>query len=355
MLGNTISDIELSSAEYSQRCEKYWDTIGKPLKSLGEFEKLWSQIAGCTQNSQPTIRKRCLVVFCADNGVVEEGVSQTGQEVTRIVAENFLEDKTCTAIFCKNAGCDLKVIDVGIAGTAKGVEKRKVSEGTKNFAKERAMSREQVIAAIEIGIRLSAELKNEGYNLLLTGEMGIGNTTTSSAVCSVLLGELPEVMTGKGAGLSDSGLTKKINVIKQALEKYEPDESDVIDVLSCVGGYDIAAMTGLYLGGAAGHIPVIMDGFISGTAALCAIRLCDRVKDYIVPSHISKEPAFVKLLKAIGKEPVLDAGMHLGEGSGGVMLLPLLDMIESVYTKMGTFDDIGVKQYEDMTEQESSN
>lgn len=326
-------------------CEQRWDSIAKPLKSLGKIEENLIQIAGIQGTAEIDIRKKALVVMCADNGVVEEGVTQTGQEVTAVVAENFLDEKSCAAIMCKDAKADIFPIDIGMAVDTPRVEKRKVAYGTKNIVKEPAMTRAEAIQAVEIGIQLVAELKEKGYGVIATGEMGIGNTTTSSAVASVLLGQPVETVTGRGAGLDRNGLRRKVEVIKSAIEKHKPDSEDMLDVLSKVGGFDIAGLTGIYLGGAIYHIPIVADGFISAVAALVAIRMHPLVQDYVLASHVSKEPAGAMVLEAIGKSPSLTCDMCLGEGTGAVALFPLLDMGIHIYEKMSTFAQIEIENY----------
>lgn len=344
MIDKTIKGIAPLDAAAMEQCGRHWDAIAKPLKSLGRIESILVQIAGIQADSKIKLAKKALVVMCADNGVVTEGVTQTGQEVTAIVAQNFLEEKSCVAIMCKDAKTDLFPVDVGMI-TDTGVVKKKVAYGTKNMYLEPAMTRAEAIKAIEAGIETADELKGQGYHIIATGEMGIGNTTTSSAVCSVLLGVLPEAVTGRGAGLSSRGLERKIEVIRSAVTKWKPDPGDPVDVLAKVGGFDLAALTGLYLGGAANRMPVVMDGFISAAAALCAVRLCPLVADYIVASHVSREPAAELLLKELEKEPMLHADMCLGEGTGAVMLFPVLDMGLHIYQKMSTFDEIDVATY----------
>lgn len=286
--------------------------------------------------------------MCADNGVVEEGVTQTGQEVTAIVAENFLNGATTCCVMCRQCGAELFPVDVGMVVDTKVRTDLKVAYGTKNMTKEPAMTREQAIKGIEAGIAMAQELKEKGYQVLATGEMGIGNTTTSSAVASVLLGKPVEDMTGRGAGLSGEGLLRKINAIKKAIALNNPDRSDAIDVLAKVGGYDIAGMTGVYIGGAALGMPVVMDGFISCVAALVAVKICPQISDYIIASHVSKEPAAHMILKELDKEAVIHAGMCLGEGTGAVTLFPLIDLSCAVYNSMSTFGDINVEQYEEL-------
>ena len=331
-----------------EEARAHWMRVGKPLFSLGSLEDAVIQIAGIKGTSDFELRKRGLIIMCADNGVVEEGVTQTGQEVTAIVADNFTRGETSVCIMAEEAKVDLFPVDVGMATDVPSVTKKeyKVMYGTHNFAKEAAMTREEAVEAIEVGIQMVKKCAEAGYEILATGEMGIGNTTTSSAVASVLLGEDPKVMTGKGAGLTKKGLQKKVQVIREAVERMQPDKTDAIDVLSKVGGLDIAGLAGVYLGGAIYRIPVLIDGFISAVAALVAVRLVPKCAGYILPSHLSDEPASRKILDALEKKPFLTCGMCLGEGTGAVAAMPLLEMGLQVYRKMGTFDDIHVEQYE---------
>ena len=284
--------------------------------------------------------------MCADNGVVEEGVTQCGQEVTATVAENFLDEKSCVAIMCRRAGTKICPVDIGMAVDTPRVEKRKIAYGTKNMAKEPAMTREQAVAAIEVGIAKAEELHAQGYEILATGEMGIGNTTTSSAMTAVYLGLDVETVTGRGAGLSSHGLQRKIHAIKQAIAVNQPDPEDPLDVLAKVGGLDIAGMCGLFLGGAAQQMPVVMDGFISQVAALTAVRLVPECADYILASHVSEEPGANILLKALEKDAFLTCGMRLGEGSGAVALFPILDFASDIYHKMSTFVQADIVEYQ---------
>ena len=325
---------------------QHWDGLGKPLGSLGRLEKALIQIAGIQRTGDVHIDRKALVIMCADNGVVEEGVTQCGQEVTATVAENFLDEKSCVAIMCRRAGTKICPVDIGMAVDTPRVEKRKIAYGTKNMAKEPAMTREQAVAAIEVGIAKAEELHAQGYEMLATGEMGIGNTTTSSAMTAVYLGLDVETVTGRGAGLSSHGLQRKIHAIKQAIAVNQPDPEDPLDVLAKVGGLDIAGMCGLFLGGAAQQMPVVMDGFISQVAALTAVRLVPECADYILASHVSEEPGANILLKALEKDAFLTCGMRLGEGSGAVALFPILDFASDIYHKMSTFVQADIVEYQ---------
>ena len=341
--------IRPADPEAMKRAQARWNSIAKPLHSLGKLEDLVIALAGIGRSDRVCIDKKALVVMCADNGVVEEGVTQTGQEVTAIVAENFCDGHTSAAIMCKEAGVDLYPVDVGMAVDTPRVEKRKTMYGTRNMTKGPAMTREEAEAAVAAGIEKAAELKKAGYQILASGEMGIGNTTTSAAVASVLLDLPPNLAAGRGAGLSDEGLIKKIDAIRRAIALNKPEPDDPVDVLAKVGGLDLAALTGLFLGGAAEGLPVVADGFISCTAALAAARMVPLCREYMLPSHISDEPAVIRILQALDMKPALDAGMHLGEGTGAVALFPLLDMALQVYNQMSTFEAINVDAYQELS------
>lgn len=342
---DAIAAIRPLDVQATEAAWKHWDQIAKPLRSLGKLEQAVVQIAGITGNPDVTLEKKALIIMCADNGVVEEGVTQSGQEVTAVVAENFLDTKSCVSIMCRKTGTGIFPVDIGMAVDTPRVEKRKVAYGTKNMVKEPAMSRKEAVQAIEIGIEKVRELKAEGYQILATGEMGIGNTTTSSAITAVLLDQDPQLVTGRGAGLSSKGLLRKVEAIRSAVEKWKPDPKDPLDVLRKVGGFDIAGLTGVFLGGAAFGIPVVVDGFISAVAALLAVRLAPGCKDYILVSHRSKEPASQMLLEALGKEPFLTCDMCLGEGTGAVALFPILDLALGVYHEMSNFEDAHIETY----------
>lgn len=346
LLEETIQKIRPVDAAAMAAAKQHWDGLGKPLGSLGRLERALIQIAGIQRTGDVHIDRKALVIMCADNGVVEEGVTQCGQEVTATVAENFLDEKSCVAIMCRRAGVKICPVDIGMAVDTPRVEKRKIAYGTKNMAKEPAMTREQAIAAIEVGIAKAEELHAQGYEVLATGEMGIGNTTTSSTMTAVYLGLDVETVTGRGAGLSTDGLQRKINAIKKAIAVNQPDPKDPLDVLAKVGGLDIAGMCGLFLGGAALQMPVVMDGFISQVAALTAVRLVPECADYILASHVSEEPGANILLKALEKDAFLTCGMRLGEGSGAVALFPILDFASDIYHKMSTFVQADIVEYQ---------
>lgn len=343
--------IQPADADSMKAAQARWMQVAKPLFSLGKLEDAVIRIAGMKRTEDYTLGKKGLVIMCADNGVVREGVTQTGQEVTAVVADNFTKGQTSVCMMSEVAGADLFPVDIGMAVDVASVTKPeyKIMWGTKNFSEEPAMTREQAWKAVQVGIRITGELKENGYGILATGEMGIGNTTTSSAVAAVLLNRPVAEVTGRGAGLSSAGLAQKIAVIEAALEKHRPDAADPLDVIAKVGGLDIAGLTGVFLGGALYGIPVLIDGFISSVAALCAVRMIPEAADYMLPSHVSKEPAGKMLLDALGLSPFLTCDMSLGEGSGAVAALPLLEMGLSVYRNMTTFDKTEIEQYEVLT------
>lgn len=350
MIEERIAQIQGINQEAKEQAKKRWHSVAKPLLSLGKLEDVIIQIAGIKGDPDFDLKKRALVIMCGDNGIVEEGVTQTGQEVTAVVAQNFTKKAACVSIMSETAGVDLFPVDIGMVSDVDSVTipDKKVAYGTKNFAKEHAMSRNEVEMAIQIGIDMVRELKEKGYDIVATGEMGIGNTTTSSAVASVLLKQPVEKVTGKGAGLTGTGLQRKIEVIKKAIMRHRPSSEDVIDVLTKVGGLDIAGLTGIFLGGAIYHVPVVIDGFISSVAALCAVKFAPITRAYMIGSHVSKEPAGQLLLDELFIEPFLICDMCLGEGSGAVAVLPLIDMGLQVYKRMSTFEEINIEQYKEM-------
>lgn len=327
-----------------EHCRRRWNGIAKPLHSLGKLEDDLIQIAGILGTADVLLEKKGLIVMCADNGVVEEGVTQSGQEVTAIVSNNFLTGQTTAALMCRRAGVDLFPVDIGVAVDTDIID-RKIAYGTKNMAKEPAMTRAQAQKAVETGIDMVRELSGKGYTILATGEMGIGNTTTSSALACAFLGRSAQEMTGKGAGLSGEGVKKKTAVIEKALKMHLPACRDAMDVLASVGGLDIAGLAGVFLGGARYRVPIVIDGFISSVAALTAVQLDPGCRDFMLASHVSKEPASRLVLEALRLEAPLHMDMCLGEGTGAVALFPLLDMACDIYRKMSTFEDISIEAY----------
>ncbi len=328
--------------------QRRWNGIAHPLNSLGELEKTVIRVAGMTGSADVDLSKRAVVVMCADNGVVAEGVTQTGQEVTAIVTENMSKGDTSVCRMARVAGADVIPVDIGVARPVTGekILQKNIRRGTANMTQGPAMTRDEAERAMLTGIAIVGDLKEKGYTLLATGEMGIGNTTTSSAVVSVLLSQPVEAVTGRGAGLDSAGLRRKIQAIEAAVACNRPDPNDGLDVLSKVGGLDLAGLAGVFLGGAYHHIPVLVDGFISSAAALAAAAICPAARDYMLGSHASNEPAGRMVLDALGLTPFLYAGMCLGEGTGAVAVMPLLDMALAVYREMCTFEATDIEAYQ---------
>lgn len=330
-----------------QAAHRKWNECAKPLGSLGLLETAIEQIAALTGSPEITLFPRSVLVLCADNGVVAQGVTQSASNVTAIVAENLAQKRTAVCRMAQVANCQVVPVDMGVLDLppTEGVLDRRIGNATGDISQGPAMTREQAARAVVTGIQLVREQKEQGVRLLATGEMGIGNTTTSSAVACALLDREASEMTGRGAGLSREGLDRKIQVVERALSKNSPDPKDPLDVLSKVGGFDIAGLCGVFLGGAIYGVPVLVDGFISAIAALCAVRMCPKAEKAVLASHVSAEPAGRTVLDALGKQPLITAGMRLGEGTGAVAAIPLLDMACAVYQESYTFEQGGIEPY----------
>ena len=315
--------------------------LAKPPGSLRRLEELSVQLAGMTGKVHNKIEKKHLLVFAADNGVVAEGVSSAPQSVTLMQTVNLTRHKTGASTLCKHFGCEITVCDVGVNADIKEpkVLNKKIAYGTQNIVHGPAMTREQVEQAILTGYELA---KATEADVIGIGEMGIGNTTTSSAVLAVLLDADVDVVTGRGGGITDQSFLKKKQVIKDAIAINNPDKTDVIDVLAKVGGFDIAAMCGAFIGAAATRRPVVIDGFISAVAALCAHKLCPNAVQYFVPSHASYEIGYKLAMDAMGLQPLFLLGMRLGEGSGCPLAFEVLSAACAILNDMATFDQAGI-------------
>ena len=315
--------------------------LAKPPGSLGRLEDLSIQLAGITGKVHNKMEKKHLLVFAADNGVVEEGVASSPQSVTLMQTVNLTRAKTGASVLAKHFGCGITVCDVGVNAEVpeRAVLNRKIAYGTRNMVKGPAMTRDQALTAILTGAELA---RNTDADVIGIGEMGIGNTTTSSAVLSVLLGADVEAVTGRGGGLTDDGFRKKKEVIRRAIAVNAPDPADPVDVLTKVGGFDLAAMCGAFLGAAATHRPVVIDGFISVVAALCAAKLCPNARGYFVPSHASYEIGYKLAMEAMNLQPMLLLGMRLGEGSGCPLAFEVLNAACAIINNMATFDQAGI-------------
>lgn len=325
-----------------------WDAIAKPLDGLGKFETVTARIGAILGTDQIDISRKAVIIMCADNGIVAEGISQSGQEVTTAVVRQMAKGASSVGKMAALLGADTMPVDIGMSEKERipGVLDRKIRCGTNNFRAEPAMTEGEAVRAIRTGIEIVSDCRQKGYQIIATGEMGIGNTTTSSAVVAALLSCDAGDVTGRGAGLSDEKLLHKKHVIAEAIEKYGLYGADPLRILHTVGGLDIAGLAGVCMGGGLFHIPIVLDGVISMTAGLLAERILPGTATYLIASHRGKEPAVEKLTKALQLQPVIDAGMALGEGTGAVMMLSLLDMALSVYRDKTSFSDMHITQYE---------
>jgi len=342
VLKETLNNIKHINEDAIRTAKARIDGLLKPIGSLGELEAIAVKIAGITGKLNNKINKKNIIVMCADNGVCDEGVSAAPSSFTAFMTNNFTRGITGVGVLSEFTGTDLTVVDIGVNGNIGDpkVLKRKISYGTENIALGPAMTRAQAIKAIEVGIEIVDELVDEGYNLLGTGEMGIGNTTTSAAVLSVISGEAPNIAVGRGAGLTKEQFENKTEIVKRAININKPDKNDVIDVLSKVGGLDIAGLCGCFIGAAKNRIPVVIDGFISSAAALCAYKLNPEIKNYMIASHLSAEPGTKYIMGKIGITPMLNMGMRLGEGSGCPLAFQIIEAALYTMEHMATFDDV---------------
>ncbi len=344
LLEESVQKIRPADTGAKNEAKKRLDSLAKPLGSLGYLEDIAAKMAGITGNVCSKIHKKNIVVMCADNGVVKEGVSTCPKEITAAMTVNFTRGITGVCVLADHAASDLTVVDIGVDARIvhPGVLDKKIAFGTNDIAKGPAMTRDQAVKAVETGIEIVDDLVRRGYDLIGTGEMGIGNTTTSTAVLCALSNLSPDVVTGKGAGLTDAQFENKKAVIKKALAVNSPKRDDVIDVLSKVGGFDIAGMCGCFIGAAKNRAPIVIDGFISSAAALCAYRINPIVRDFMFPSHLSAEPGAVYMMKELGLDPILNLKMRLGEGTGCALAFEIIEAALHMIECMGTFDDAAI-------------
>ena len=344
---NIAGKIDDLDKEAMEKAKRRLDSLTKPLGSLGRLEDMIIQFAGITKNYMPDIKNKKIIIMCSDNGVVSEGVSSCPVEVTSSVTQNFTKGITAVNVLSRNADSDVVVVDIGVDDEIHNekILNRKIRRGTSNIANGPAMTREEAIKAIEAGIEIVKMQKDAGVNILGTGEMGIGNTTTSTAITAVLTGTSVGEITGTGSGLSKEAYLNKIAVIEKAILVNKPDPNDPIDVLYKLGGFDIAGLVGCFLGAAYYRIPIFIDGFITAVAALIATRIDSKAANFIFPSHGSAEPGSEIVLKELGKPCFLNLGMRVGEGTGAALAFCLVDAAYAAYTKMGTFDDAKIEQY----------
>jgi len=338
---------EVFSAQYYNACSDSWDRIAKPLDGLGELERTVSRIGGIRHTDRPHIGKRSLLVFIADNEIIEEGVSQSGFEVTHKVAEALAAGISTVCVMAAEAKVTVCPVDVGMKGEpVEGIRYRRVREGARNFLHEAAMTAEECEKAIRVGYEAARDRIDAGEEILLLGEMGIGNTSSSTAVSCALLGKDPAEYTGRGSGLSDEGFRQKIRVLRGALSRIAPLPKDPFEILREVGGFDLAAMAGAVTAAAERHTPVVLDGLITLAGALIAERMAPGALGCCIASHLPKEPMGRLLVRELGLHPVIDASIALGEGTGAVLLMPLLDAVLALYDRGSRFETIRVGQYE---------
>lgn len=340
-LKSLIESVKPLDEEAMAAARERQEQLAKPPGSLGRLEDLSIQMAGITGNVHNKIEKKELLVFSGDNGVVAENVASAPQSVTLQQTVNLTRAKTGASVLAKHFGCKVTVCDVGVNADIKekNVMDCKIAYGTQNIAGGPAMTGEQAVTAMMTGAALAI---NTDADVVGIGEMGIGNTTTSAAVLAVLMDADVEMVTGRGGGITDDSFRKKKDVIRRAIEINRPDKRDVPDVIAKVGGFDIAAMCGAFLGAAASRKPTVIDGFISAVAALCAVRLCPQAASYMIPSHASYEIGYKLAMEAMGLEPMLLLGMRLGEGSGCPLAFEILGAACAVINDMATFDQAGI-------------
>ena len=347
LIDRTIKDIMPLDEEAMAAARARQDQLTKPLGSLGRLEAVSIQLAGIFGQATPKINRKTVILVAGDHGVVAEGVSAYPQDVTPAMVMNFLGGGAAINVLAKHAGADIVVIDAGVAAdlpSHPSLRSAKIGRGTANIAVGPAMTREQAIQCLETGINIAQEQIADGSDMLACGDMGIGNTTPSSAITSVITGASTDVTTGRGTGLDDAALAHKASVVQRAIDVNRPDPKDGLDVLMKVGGFEIGVLAGAFLGAAAGHRPVVVDGFISGAAALIAHTIAPEAKHRFIASHQSVEPGHQIALSSMGLNPLLDMGMRLGEGTGAALAMHIIEASAKCLSDMTTFAEAGVSE-----------
>ncbi|MDI6728183.1 MAG: nicotinate-nucleotide--dimethylbenzimidazole phosphoribosyltransferase [Thermodesulfovibrionales bacterium] len=345
LLNATLKNIGSVNEEWNDMAQRHLDNLTKPLGSLGRLEEFARRLVAITENKSPVLDKKVIFTFAGDHGVTEDGVSAYPREVTQQMVFNFLRGGAGINVLARHAGAEVVVVDIGVDhdfGEIEGLVNMKVIKGTKNFTKGPAMTRNEAIRCIDVGIELADGYARKGYKIFGTGEMGIGNTTPSSAIASVLTGKPVSEVTGKGTGITDESLKRKITVIEEGIKLNNPNPEDAIDVLSKVGGAEIGGIAGLVLGAASNRIPVVIDGFISTAGALIAYCIEPRVKDYMFAAHNSVEIGHKAMLDKIGLRSILDLDLRLGEGTGAALAMLMIEAGLKIYKEMATFGEAGV-------------
>lgn len=346
-LDEAVSLIQPVSRESGAFAQTRLDRLTKPLGSLGRLEELAVRYAMITGEVKPNVPRGAVFTFAADHGVAMEGVSAYPSEVTPQMVLNFLRGGAGVNVLARHAGVEVRVVDIGVAydfGSMPGLIEKKIMRGTNNLLCEPAMTRAQAAQALQVGVDLATGAAREGIGLVGTGEMGIGNTTPSAALTAVMTDRSVAEVTGRGTGLDDAGRVHKIQVIEQALERHRPDRNDPLDLLAKVGGLEIAGLAGLILGAAAARLPVVLDGFIAGAAALVAVGLQPLCREYLIASHRSVERGHQAILDVLNLRPLLDLDLRLGEGTGACLGMGLVQASIKILTEMATFDEAGVTE-----------
>ncbi len=349
-LQEAIERVRPVDNQYHELAQQRLDNLTKPRGSLGRLEEFARELVGIYGTEMPEIPRKAVFTFAADHGVAEEGVSAFPQEVTRQMVLNFIRGGAGINVLARHAGADVIVVDIGVKADFEpmpGLEIRKVLYGSKNMTKGPAMSREEALKCIEVGIALAEEYAQRGYRMFGTGEMGIANTTPSSAICAVITGRPPEEVTGRGTGIDEQALKRKTEVIKKAIEINRPDPKDALDVLAKVGGPEIGGIAGLCLGAAALGLPVVVDGFISTAGALIAYTIAPAVRQYMFFAHLSQEVGHRAMIEHMQARPILDLDLRLGEGTGAALAMNLIDAGLKIYREMATFQEAGVSDGQD--------
>jgi nicotinate-nucleotide--dimethylbenzimidazole phosphoribosyltransferase len=346
-LNQTINSIKPLDKSAMAEARARQDKLTKPAGSLGRLEELSVQVAGIQGKARPSIEKKAMITMAGDHGVVDEKVGNWPREVTAQMVENFLRGGAGINVLARQAGARIVFVDMGVASDLKPHPQlivRKIGYGTKNMCLGPAMTKEKAVKSVEAGIEIVSSEAEKGLDIVGTGDMGIGNTTASSAIFAAMTGRPAEEVTGRGTGISDEQLVHKIEVIKRALAVNKPDPSQPLDVLAKVGGFEIGGLAGVMLGAAARRIPVVIDGFISGAAALIAAALAPRLKEYLIAAHVSAEAGHAAMLKHLGLKPLLNLDMRLGEGTGAALGIIITEAAVRTLNEMATFAEAGVSE-----------
>jgi nicotinate-nucleotide--dimethylbenzimidazole phosphoribosyltransferase len=351
-LNSIITSITNTNGKFAQQAQDRLDSLTKPQGSLGRLEEFAKQLVAISENDMPDLDRKVVFTFAGDHGVADEGVSAFPKEVTPQMVLNFVHGGAGINVLARHAGADVVVVDIGVDydfGDLKseGFISKKIVSGTKNMRKGPAMTREEAEKCINVGVELANEYARKGYKIFGTGEMGIANTTPSSAITSVFTGKTVAEITGRGTGINDDALNNKVQVIKDSISVNNPDISDPLDVLSKLGGAEIAGIAGLVIGAAANKIPVVIDGFISTAGALIAYLIEPKTKDYMFAAHMSQEVGHKSILDKIGLRPVFDLDMRLGEGSGAALAMLVIEAGLKIYKEMATFAEAEVAEKHD--------